>query len=340
MDPMRAGADSELVMDSPRENNLSHVMQELELGEFGGGGGGIKVPVTTRQTVRVVKPSSVAHFHCPNTLPLPSLWPDRPLLVRESALHDTDPLSERPPLSLSSGSPFPFQTRLFRGEMLLRYDSARQPSSAPYFDGKRRLQSVVITGRFQREVAFHDLLTGQEFCHNVKSPGTMMSKALLSAIKVIAPLLSCRISPPGDPDHSSYFVSPLAQTVQKMRVGAEPFALSPSVAVEEDTRLLGGQFGGGGMDDKQRKKFFSSRKNLEAFKFGTELYYTFDFYNDKMNLETWEFGLMGKRFKLERYLLGQPVRVLARAGDTADYAWNFEVWHEKQTLTLGDETDE
>mmetsp|Transcript_36446 Transcript_36446/g.93112 ORF Transcript_36446/g.93112 Transcript_36446/m.93112 type:complete len:94 (-) Transcript_36446:19-300(-) len=93
------------------------------------------------------------------------------------------------------------------------------------------------------------------------------------------------------------------------------------------------------MDDKERKRYFSSKDNLAAHWFGTDLYYTFDFFTDKINLETWEFYLLGKKFNLERYLLGQPVRVLARAGNSAEYAWNFEMWHEKQTRSLatGDE---
>jgi len=334
MDKLRALADSELVTDSPREDDLSQVINELELGEFGGGGHKMQIPATTVQTVQVVKPASVAHFHCPNTLPLPNMWPDRPLLVRESVLHGTTRTSEKPPISLASPLPFDFTTSLFQGQMFLRYNSDRQPASAPYFQGKKRLQSVVITGRFKREVPFADLLTGQEFCHNIKSPGAILSKALLGAIKVLAPLLNCRIAPPGDPDHSSYFVSPLAQTVQKLRVSEEPFPLSAAVDVEEDTRLLGGKLADKPMDDKERRKFFASKSNLAAYSFGTELYYTFDFYNDKIDFESWEFALLGKKFALERYLLGQPVRVLARAGESAEYAWNFEVWHEKQTHTL------
>jgi len=48
-----------------------------------------------------------------------------------------------------------------------------------------------------------------------------------------------------------------------------------------------------------------------------------------MDMEEFEFLLMGKRFPLAQYLHGQPVRVLARTIGP-QYAWNFEVWHEKQ----------
>lgn len=143
--------------------------------------------------------------------------------------------------------------------MLFRIKSDMQPESAPYFEGLKRRQSVVFTGRFKKAVPFADLLSGQEFCHSIRNPGPMMSKALLSIILTLSPLLRCHIPPPDSKDTSVYFLSPMAQSVMAMHVGENPFAISADCAVDEDTRLLGGPLAAG-MDSKQRKKFFSSKK--------------------------------------------------------------------------------
>lgn len=170
-----------------------------------------------------------------------------------------DPLSEKPPISVAGADPFSFETPLFKGMMLFRLKSDMQPASAPYFEGLKRRQSVVFTGQFKQEVPFAHLLSGQEFCHSIRNPGAMMSKALLSVIKTLAPLLQCHIPPPDSEDSSVYFLSPLAQSVMTMKVSQHPYALSADCAVEEDTRLLGGPLAAG-MDSKQRKKFFSTQK--------------------------------------------------------------------------------
>jgi len=71
----------------PGAHDLSGVVAELGLEEEAERP--LDVASTISPTVKIVKPKGLAaHFHCPNTLPLPSLWPDRPLLLRESSLHE------------------------------------------------------------------------------------------------------------------------------------------------------------------------------------------------------------------------------------------------------------
>jgi hypothetical protein len=116
----------------------------------------------------------------PNTLPLPELWPDRPLLMREGGVASKSSTDEAPPMQMDA-SPYAFETSMFRGQVMTR--THRNPKCAEYFAGKRRMSSVVITGQFKHPISFADLVTGQEFCHPVKRPGIIMSRALMAVLK-------------------------------------------------------------------------------------------------------------------------------------------------------------
>ena len=68
-----------------------------------------------------------------------------------------------------------------------------------------------------------------------------------------------------------------------------------------------------------------------------------DVLQDKIDMNVFELQLLGKKFDMTAYLQGQPVRVLARTLDPVGasncYAWNFEVWHEKQTGEMCQSSD-
>ena len=87
------------------------------------------------------------------------------------------------------------------------------------------------------------------------------------------------------------------------------------------------------MTREERKKYFSKKENLGQFTFATDKFYTFDFYNDKVDLESFSLKVMGMEFELHEYIHSQPLRVLARIAQEGDpngqYLWNFEIWHKK-----------
>ena len=78
--------------------------------------------------------------HPARSLPPPEAWPNRPLLLRRSAVaHGSDPGDGCSEL----GVPFPVETELFEGHALLRTRST--PGCEEYFAGKaRRTTSVVL----------------------------------------------------------------------------------------------------------------------------------------------------------------------------------------------------
>ena len=134
--------------------------------------------------------------HPARSLPLPEAWPNRPLLLRRSAVaHGSasgDGENGTPQSSLQSqpkqlrhhtaappqpqpqpqprphsyphsypelGVPFPVETELFEGHALLRTRST--PGCEAYFAGKARRTSFVVSGRFKRPLSFAQLYTGQ-----------------------------------------------------------------------------------------------------------------------------------------------------------------------------------
>lgn len=109
-----------------------------------------------------------------------------------------------------------FESANFKGQVLVRVKEDKRFAS--YFVNKRRLSSVVVTGRFKSRAALGDLLTGQEFKEPLKSsPGWFLVNAVLQAFKFLAPLLQAVIAP------QSHFLSPVAQTAQRIHVAETSF---------------------------------------------------------------------------------------------------------------------
>jgi len=273
---------------------------------------------------RDAKGGEMTHkFSCPNTLPHPDFWPTKPLLFRESMVHYgwDSKTNIGNPLS-TQGVAFPFETNLFVGTAMFRMQGL--PEASEYFDGRSRLSSVVISGKFKEELAFADVQTGQEFCKPVKRPSQFVLKPVVKFFRLLAPLLQIYV---GD---QTYMLSPLAQTVQIMHVSDEPLDLTPNMEVKEN---FGAVELGESMSRAERKKFFSKQSNLEKFSFRTDRVYTFDFFNNKLDMENFQLRAIGQSFEVQPYLRGQPLRVLSRVFKDGDpenkYLWNFELWHEK-----------
>jgi hypothetical protein len=207
--------------------------------------------------------------------PAPAAWPHRPLFVRKSVVaHGLTDAGEAP---LCIGDAFPIETDLFVGQAMLRLRST--PGTDAYFFGKARQTSFVVSGRFKRPLRFAQLYTGQEFAQplRISSSTRLVVRAVLKAIRMLAPLLRVRLS-----DAGSYLLSPLVQTAQVMHVGTAPVALHRGLVVSEDTSLVGGALSGGGagagagagVTAAERRRFFSVRSNLVGLSFDPGLVYT------------------------------------------------------------------
>jgi len=283
----------------------------------------INVADTFQDGFAVVRtPKGETHFTCPRTLPHPKVWPTKPLLLRVSLVHHGWNADKTGSLLPTNGIPFSFETELFKGEAIFRLRGLESAKS--YFDGRARLSSIVITGQFKEELPVEDVMTGQEFCKPIKQPNAILAKAVTKFFKLLAPLLQLYVG------KQTYFLSPMAQTVQVMHISDDPVTLTPDIDIDDN---FGQEELGQTMDRFQRKKFFSKRQRLKEFRFRTNKFYTFDFYNDKIDLENFRLKALGQEFDIQKYLRGQPLRILSRVFSPGNpksmYLWNFELWNEK-----------
>jgi hypothetical protein len=75
-----------------------------------------------------------------------------------------------------------FENENFKGRMLVRIKEDERFAS--YFASKKRLCSVVVTGKFKNKTAVQDLMTGQEFEQPLDaSPGWFLVNAAIQAFK-------------------------------------------------------------------------------------------------------------------------------------------------------------
>eukprot|EP00471_Norrisiella_sphaerica_P000336 CAMPEP_0184486460 /NCGR_PEP_ID=MMETSP0113_2-20130426/7954_1 /TAXON_ID=91329 /ORGANISM="Norrisiella sphaerica, Strain BC52" /LENGTH=361 /DNA_ID=CAMNT_0026868355 /DNA_START=59 /DNA_END=1144 /DNA_ORIENTATION=- len=306
---------------------------------------------------------------CPNALPHPERWTSRPLLFRFCGDVHKVPKENLAPawgrfeekknskfLELArtgdkeiaqGGLPlnteiFHFETNLFKGKAIFRLPCEE---TVKYFEGKNRKSSILIQGKFKKEMSYRDVYTGQEFCHPVQSPGYFITKAALGLFKTLSPSMEANIVAENEKEmipNQTHFMSPVAGTASVIQITDEKTApeLTPTKRILEDLTAIGGVFSNSlekfpDMEKRiiWRRKFFQKIKNLENFKFDTSKVYTFDFYNDKLLMDEFRLAILGKKFDLTQYLAGQPLRIMAKSRETGEYLWNFELWHERQTET-------
>lgn len=220
----------------------------------------------------------------------------------------------------------------------------RGPESKAYFQGKRRVSSLVVQGKFKKELGFREVYTGQEFTHALQPPGHFLAKAVLAFFRFLSPSMEAEYhydNPKADMvPNRTHFMSPVAATAGVVQVTSEADApkLTPSLRLNEDMTKLGGDLKDyvtkhPDMEKRiiWRKKYFHRVANLEKYAFDTDNVYTFDFYGDKIFFEEFHLKVLGRKFSVENYLNGQPLRLMTKLRASPDVLWDFEVWHERQT---------
>ena len=223
---------------------------------------------------------------------------------------------------------FPIETEAFSGKMFFR---VRHLEGEPreYFAGKNRMLSVVVQGRVKRQISMGDCFTGYEFARPFRRiPAKTMISAAMAVIRRLAPTVSADVV-----GKKPYFLNPLFQTIQLLNVslpGEEPDLTAYPLA--EQTGLLGGIFAQRAVDWQARKKYFASAANGRQHMLQPEHVYTMEFYEDKLDMSTFQLAVLGMRFDLSRYLDGQPLQIMGKIGSaphSTDYLFNVEMWHER-----------
>jgi hypothetical protein len=266
-------------------------------------------------------------------LPPPSSWPHRPVLLSVNTPVDSslqvDPAYGDGPLPI--GKPFFFESDLFVGYCLVRIkdvsNSDDPESDRDYFDGRRRIFQTVVQGRFKEPLSVDSVLTGHEFVKPLQNlPHQWILKAATNIIGKIAPGANIHVI--GD---RPKMLAPLAGTSQAVRAdepGDEP-DLASEDGIEEDLTLLGGKFANTSkpVSVARRKTYLSNPSRASKYTFDTETVYTFDFYQNILNVNTYSLELGIANISLCQTLNGQPIQCLCKTTD-GRYLWSFQIWHE------------
>jgi Protein of unknown function (DUF1769) len=264
-------------------------------------------------------------------LPAPNEWPHRPVLLCVNTPTD-------PSLKVEStygqgpcpiGKPFWFSSDLFEGYCLVRIkniaNSDDPESDKEYFDGRRRLFQTIVQGRFKEALPVNTVLTGHEFVAPLKNlPHQWILKAATNLIGKLAP--GSEICVTGD---RPTMLAPLAGTSQAVRVdmpGKEPDIASIE-GVDEDCTLLGGRFEKSSVSSSSRKTYLSNPQKSSKYTFAVDRVYTFDFYQNLLNVGTYKLDLGIASISMSPILNGQPIQCLAKTTD-GRYLWSFQIWHE------------
>lgn len=194
-----------------------------------------------------------------------------------------------------------------------------------YFDGRRRLFQTIVQGRFKESLPVSSVLTGHEFVKPLKNlPHQWILKAATNLIGKLAPGSEIRVHG----DHPT-MLAPLAGTSQAVRAdepGSEP-DIATEEGVEENCTLLGGKFSDGNVTVSSRKTHLANSQKASQYTFDTDTVYTFDFYQNLLNVNTYSLDLGIASISMSPILNGQPIQCLAKTTD-GRYIWNFQIWHE------------
>ena len=94
--------------------------------------------------------------------------------------------------------------------------------------------------------------------------------------------------------------------------------------LQEDMRIISENIP---LDRKNRRKFFQSISNLEQNYFEPNVYYTFEFFQKFLNLETFRFCVLGMEANLLDYIKENPMLIMAKDVENNEYLWNFKMFH-------------
>lgn len=262
-------------------------------------------------------------------IPPPSNWAHRPvfLCVNTGACPELT-VPKYGAGSCPLGVPFHFSSDLFEGICLVRLRDV--PSDDPdgdsaYFDGRRRKFQGIVQGRFKEELKVSDVLTGHEFVRPLKRlPPAWILRTSTSLIRKLAP--GAEIDLDVRQPKAMSLLAATSQEVSADMPGTEPKITSNNI--KEDMAVFGGIFSQGDVPTSRRKKYLADPQHAAEYKFDTESVYTFDFYQNMLDVATYSLDLGFTKIGLAKNLDGQPIQIMSKTTD-GRYLWSFQVWHEK-----------
>ena len=262
------------------------------------------------------------------SLPNAGRWPHRPVFV--CANSDAQPDLHIPNYGqghLPLGVPFEFSSDLFEGKCLIRLrdvPSDDVESDERYFLGRSRKFQAIVQGRFKERLRVSDVLTGHEFAKPLKGlPPPWIVSAACNLIKRLSPGVKISIH-----QQEPRALAILAATSQLLSGDAPDNEPDIRSIIDEDTSLFGGVFKNSDVSSSRRKRHLASPERSAHYYFDTESIYTFDFYQNILDCESYSLDLGFTKIGIGSILDGQPIQVLAKTRN-GRYLWSFQIWHEK-----------
>ena len=200
-----------------------------------------------------------------------------------------------PPENIPLGVKVPFDTEIFSGVFYIRLRNAPSPDEdgdrhSAYFEGKKRFYQVVTQGRFKRSgLNFSDILLGGVFEKKMKGmPPAALFRAIRAFMETVSPGIVFDIAA-----DRPKVLSPLGacQTMSVDLPGDEPTDFNNIV---ENNALLG-TFASAG----KRRKMLSKPKTAKGYRIDPENVYTFECYDDTLDLATFHHVLFGGKMKVD-----------------------------------------
>jgi hypothetical protein len=257
------------------------------------------------------------------SLPHADKWKHRPILIcaNTTAIPDLITASDG---SLPLGVPFKFSSALFEGTCLIRVKGSRSDApdeDAKYFSGRKRIFQSIVQGRFKEDVKVSDVMTGHEFARPLKNlPHPIILKAATNLLGRISPGMDIAVH-----TDQPHIKSTLMETTQIFR-GDQP-GNEPDIAchhIQEDSSVFGGVFAEKNITPSRRKCMFSNPENCHDCTFDTETVYTFEFYQNAFDCQSYSLDLGFTKIGCSKVFDGQPIQCLGKMRD-GRYLWVSKV---------------
>ena len=270
---------------------------------------------------------SVVIMRDESSLPHVETWQHRPLFICANTPVARNVTTKYGAGSIPLGIPFKFASDVFEGTCLIRIKGSASDNPIDdngYFSGRKRIFQSVVQGQFKEKVLASDVMTGHEFSRPFRNlPHPFILRTATNFFSKIAPGANICIH-----TDAPYLEATLMGTSQTVR-GDEP-GNEPNIAchdIHEDCSVLGGVFTKGGVPASRRKRLFANPDRCRAYMFDTDTVYTFEFYQNLFDAQSYSLDLGFMGIGCSRILNGQPIQWLGKMRD-GRYLWSFQIWNE------------
>jgi hypothetical protein len=247
-------------------------------------------------------------------LPTAASWHHRPVFFATGDKTTTSCDSQQLPID----EQVDFEGELFKGRILMRIRGASNTNSNAYFKGKKRTKQIVIQGRFKERISCGDVWFGDSY----EKPLNMHSVARFAVpiVKRLVPGIVMDIA--SEKPRIMVLLGSESRTLAIDNPGEEP-DLKGDLLEDCHTERLG-RF----KSTKHRRNVLRKPAKASKYFFDPKYVYTFQLYDDIIDISDFSIKLPFARMPLLHYLNYQPFAFTAMTKDRRPI-FSFRVFHEK-----------